>query len=149
MACHLEHIRDVVAGKMLSAHQASILDHLDAVEPVGLVELARHLGVTASTMSIHIDRLARKGYVHRIQDNSDGRRLKLTLTKDGLRIKETDKVLDPALVRAVMDQLSAAERKEGLRGLALLSRAANELLRLKSEKGRGFHKHLDRKSKRR
>lgn len=135
LACHLEHVHDPKTRNVLSAHQASLLDHLDETEPMGLVDLARHLGVTASTMSIHIDRLARKGYVRRIQDKTDGRRINLTLTKDGSRIKEAQKVLDPALVSAMLARLSSREREEGLKGLALLSRAAEGMLKLRSEKG--------------
>lgn len=138
MACHMEHVHDPKTREALSAHQASILDHLDEIEPMGLVDLARHMGVTPSTMSINIDRLVRKGYVRRVDDRIDGRRINLTLTKAGSRIKEAQKVLDPALVRSMLARLSTQEREEGLRGLALLSRAAGELLRLRSEKGRDW-----------
>ena len=58
-ACHLEHREDPVTRDVISAHQGSILDHLDAVEPMGLLDLAKHMGVTASTMSLTVDRLER------------------------------------------------------------------------------------------
>ena len=32
-ACHRRHVRDSATRELLSAHQASILDHLDDVEP--------------------------------------------------------------------------------------------------------------------
>ena len=49
-ACHTRHVRDDESGKVISAHQASVLDHLDELEPTALNDLARHMGVTASTM---------------------------------------------------------------------------------------------------
>ena len=64
-ACHRRHVRDEKTNGLLSAHQAGILDHLDDVEGTSLLELARHMGVTASTMSLTVDRLERGGYVRR------------------------------------------------------------------------------------
>lgn len=150
MACHLEHVRDPKTGKDLSAHQAGILDHLDTVEPVGLLELARHMGVTPSTMSIHTERLVRKGYIGRVRHRVDGRRVNLTLTRSGARIKEAQKVLDPARVDFLLARLSPRERREGLRGLSVLARAAQEVLRLRSERGAWARKagSADRQKKR-
>ena len=34
-ACHTRHVRDPSTRRVLSAHQASILDHLDAREQIG------------------------------------------------------------------------------------------------------------------
>src|SRR5258708_12327969 len=58
-ACHKRHVRDQATNEVISAHQASILDHLDDVQATSLFDLARHMGVTASTMSITVDRLVR------------------------------------------------------------------------------------------
>jgi MarR family transcriptional regulator, organic hydroperoxide resistance regulator len=123
-ACHMRHVRDPKRNKVLSSHQASVLDHLDEIEPTGLLSLAAHMGVTASTMSLMIDRLARGGYVVRERDAKDGRRVNLRLTKPGGRIKSQQKVLDPERVRAMLGELTAAERQEALHGLALLARAS-------------------------
>jgi MarR family transcriptional regulator, organic hydroperoxide resistance regulator len=127
-ACHTRHVRDPKTRRILSAHQASILDHLDAVEPVNLKTLAQHMGVTLSTMSLSIDRLARGGYVLRSRDARDGRRVNLRLTPAGVRIKEAKSVLDPGRVRGMLRRLSETSRKEVLRGLALLARAAQEFM---------------------
>ncbi len=113
---------------MLSSHQASVLDHLDEIEPTGLLTLAAHMGVTASTMSLMIDRLARAGYVIRGRDSKDGRRVNLRLTKAGVRVKSEKSVLDPARVRNVLAQLTAAERKQALHGLALLAQASGRAM---------------------
>lgn len=128
-ACHRRHVRDPESGALLSTHQASILDHLDAVEPTTLNALAEHMGVTAGTMSVAVDRLVRQGYVRRSRDPRDRRRLTLRLTEAGVRIKSLQSVLDPALVRAVLARLAPAERSEGLRGLAILAAAAAEEIR--------------------
>src|SRR5438132_11683368 len=82
-AWHRRHVRDEKTRKKISANQASILDHLDDVEPTNLHSLARHMGVTASTMSLNVDRLERSGYVRRQRDCHDARRIELRLTGTG------------------------------------------------------------------
>jgi MarR family transcriptional regulator, organic hydroperoxide resistance regulator len=127
-ACHTRHVADPRRNRVLSAHQASVLDHLDEIEPTGLLTLAAHMGVTASTMSLTVDRLARGGYVVRSRDPKDGRRVNLLLTRAGVRIKSEKSVLDPERVQFVLDQLTPQERKTAIQGLALLARASAEAM---------------------
>src|SRR5580700_6043987 len=127
-ACHRRHVRDEQSQKLLSAHQAGVLDHLDEVEGTSLLALARHMGVTASTMSLTVDRLERGGYVRRARSQEDGRRVDLRLTPAGNRIKRQQKVLEPELVSAVLALLNEKDRRRALRGLELLAEAAAELV---------------------
>jgi MarR family transcriptional regulator, organic hydroperoxide resistance regulator len=123
-ACHRRHVRDERTKRVLSSHQAGVLDHLDPVQPTHLHELAAHLGITPSSMSLMIDRLERGGYVRRSRDTFDARRINLRLTKAGLRIKEQQKVLDPNLVEAMLRQVPPIERGAALAGLRTLAAAA-------------------------
>jgi MarR family transcriptional regulator, organic hydroperoxide resistance regulator len=125
-ACHVRHRREPESGKMLSERQASILDHLDEGDPMALKELARHLGVTAATMCVAVDRLVDGGWVRRDRDPGDGRRVCLRLTAAGVRMKAAQTVLDPDRVRRVLSRLTPDERAEALAGLALLARASSE-----------------------
>jgi len=127
-ACHARHRRDPQSRRRISAHQGSILDHLDAVAPTSLTGLARHMGVTLSTMSLAVDRLERLGYVRRTRDADDGRRVNLRLTPAGVRVKEAQSVLEPERVRGMLGKLSAGERVDGIRGLELLARAAERYM---------------------
>ncbi|MGH7710130.1 MAG: MarR family winged helix-turn-helix transcriptional regulator, partial [Gemmatimonadaceae bacterium] len=124
-ACHRRHVRDEATLRILSAHQVSILEHLDDVAGTDLTRLAAHMGVTLSTMSLAVDRLARGGYVVRARDAKDARRVQLRLTRDGVRIKRAQSVLEPELVEQLLDHLQPAEREDALRGLATLARAAD------------------------
>jgi len=125
-ACHARHRRDPRSGRLVSERQASVLDHLDAEEPIALNELARHMGVTDATMCIAVDRLVAGRWVRRDPDPRDRRRVCLRLTASGVRLKSARTVLDPQRVRDVLMRLSRAERAEALRGLALLARASDE-----------------------
>ena len=139
-ACHTRHVRDPETRRLLSAHQASILDHLDEHEPLALLDLAKHMGVTPSTMSLNIERLVRRGYVSRERAAEDGRRLKLRITPAGMRLREAKSVLDPGRVRALLARLTPEQLEAGIHGLALLARAGSEQMEKQSKrknKGRG------------
>lgn len=126
LACHTRHVRDPETSRLLSARQASVLDHLDATEPTTLGGLARHMGVTPSTMSLAVDRLVRASYVERRRDSADGRRVGLTLTPAGAHIRDANSVLDPDRVRAMLKPLDPAARAQALAGLAFLAEAAQQ-----------------------
>jgi len=128
-ACHRRHVRDERTKAVLSAHQASVLDHLDEVDGTSLLELAKHMGVTASTMSLMVDRLEHGGYLTRERSTQDKRRVDLRLTASGARIKRQQKVLEPELVAAMLERLDESKRRQALRGLELLAEAAVEMIR--------------------
>ncbi len=127
-ACHLRHRRDPKTGDELSAHQGSTLDHLDERDGTRVGELASHMGVTPGTMSINIDRLERKGYVVRIGDPDDGRRVLVRLTEAGVRVKEANSVLDPGLVEALLEGLAPNDRRAAIDGLRILAEGAERLM---------------------
>lgn len=128
-ACRARHVRDPLGGGRLSAHQASILAHLDDADPTMVGELAEHLGVTASTMSITLKRLESAGYVRRDRDPSDRRAMNVRLTEAGVRMKEVRTMLDPERVAAMLHMLGPEERAGAVRGLHLLADAADALVR--------------------
>ena len=117
-------MRDAQTGEDVSAHQTSILDHLDEVDAISVSDLAGHMGVTVATMSLAIDRLERKGYARRERDPKDGRRVLLRATPEGIRLREAKSVLDPVRVEKLLGRLSPADRETALKGLQLLARAS-------------------------
>ncbi len=136
-ACHTRHVSDPQSLRLLSRHQASILDHLDEIDPITLNDLAGHMGVTAGTMSLAMDRLERKGFIVRLRDTKDRRRVHLRLTAAGVRVREANSVLDPGRVEALVGRLTDDEREVAIRGLKLLAHAARGVERLGSERGAG------------
>jgi DNA-binding MarR family transcriptional regulator len=127
-ACHTRHVQDEETNQRLSAHQASILDHLDILVATSMLTLAAHMGVTASTMSLTVDRLVRAGYVTRDRDAVDARKVALRLTKDGARLKERKSVLDRGLVAAMLRRMKPRDRATALAGLEMLAKAAREFV---------------------
>ena len=127
-------MKDPSSGSEVSAHQASILDHLDEVDPLSMTDLAGHMGVTVATMSLAIDRLERRKYVRRDRDARDRRRVLLRVTPAGVRLREAKSVLDPVRVEQVLAQLPHAHREAALKGLDLLARASERHMRAQKHK---------------
>lgn len=123
-ACHRRHVRDRRTGVVLSAHAASVLDHLDREEPTSVTGLAEHMGVTVSTMSLTLDRLESAALVTRQRDTKDARRARVLLTDRGVALRAAASVLDPELVERLMRALAPAQRESAIAGLKLLADAA-------------------------
>jgi DNA-binding MarR family transcriptional regulator len=124
LACHTNHQRARSNAAQLTSHESSLLAHLSADRPLRAGDLARHLGVGASTLSAAIKRLTALGYVDRDRDRGDGRAAALRLSAKGARAMQSASVLDSARVKALLSQLSPAERARALDGLGLLAYAA-------------------------
>lgn len=132
LLCHRRHIRDDENGAVVTAHQASILDHLDTQKPTTLSELAEHLGIGRSAMSIQVSRLVRRGYIRRRTIRLGGRTADLILTAAGNRVKNQNTVLDPDLVRSLFASMPKAELESALQGLEGLAKYADMLTRRKA-----------------
>jgi MarR family transcriptional regulator, organic hydroperoxide resistance regulator len=127
-ACHRRHAVDERTRRLLSLNQARILDHLDDLEPTNLRSLAGHMGVTASTMSLNVDRLEAAGYVRRERDARDSRQVNIRLTAAGNRLRQRHGLLEPALVGNLLKRLNARDRAAAIHGLRLLAGAATEMI---------------------
>jgi len=126
-ACHRRHVREPGSGELVSEQQVNLLNHLDEVDPVGVTDLARHLGIRPPTVSLALDRLESRGYVARARDPSDGRRVHVRLTPRGAAVRDAQEVLDRECVRALLRELPPHERSAALDGLGLLADAARRL----------------------
>ncbi len=129
LACHRRHLREDDGGNALTERQSGILDHLHATRPMTLSQLAEHIGVSRSTMSIAVARLVDRGYIHRTHGERDARSIELTLTPAGARVKEENSILEPLLVREIFKLMSPAELESSLKGVETLAKFAKILLR--------------------
>lgn len=132
-ACRNRSMVDPGGDAHVSEHQARILSHLDGRDPTMVGELAEHMGVTASTMSLTLTRLEQAGVIRRDRDPADRRVVNVRLTDAGARLRDAHTSLDPDRVDRMLAQLPPARRAEALRGLALLADAADALVRRSRE----------------
>jgi len=132
-ACRPRYAQDPAGGQRISAHQGRVLAFLDGADPTMVGELAEHMGVTASTMSLTLKRMEDAGYVRRDRDPADRRVTDVRLTEAGVRTRDAQRELDPDRLDRALGLLDPAERRDALRGLALLAAAADRLLRRERE----------------
>jgi DNA-binding MarR family transcriptional regulator len=126
-ACRQRVAGEGTGRERISAHQATILAHLDRAAGCTVTELARLMGVALPTMSLLVSRLARAGLVRRERDRRDRRRAALRLSATGERVRAGSSLLDPERVRALLYRLTPEERTLGVDGLVALARAARSL----------------------
>ena len=129
LACHTRHQRAATSDTGLSPRDSSLLAHLDERRPTTPTELARHLGVSKSTMSAAIKRLRALAYVVISTDPRDGRTVLLHLAPKGAAAMRASSVLEPARVRRLLGTLCSSDRRAALHGLALLADAAQRMMR--------------------
>src|SRR6185295_2453975 len=127
VACHTDHVRAASTAWRISSQDASILVHLDREFGLSPRDLARHLGVTPSTLSAAIARLSKLGYLSSVPAEKDKRKRELRLTARGAEAIAATSVLDAERVRELLKRLTSPEQKAALRGLALLARAARQI----------------------
>lgn len=127
LACHIHHVRARSTRWRLSSHDASVLMHLDRNTGMRPGDLAKHLGVAASTLSATTSRLMRLGYLTVDTSARDRRARELRLTALGAEATAATSVLDAERTGAMLDLLSRSDRARAIGGLALLAQAARRL----------------------
>jgi DNA-binding MarR family transcriptional regulator len=121
-ACH-RHPRAAAKDGGLTERQSTVLSHLADGTLSRPSELAKHLGVAASTLSEAIDELVELGLVERRRHGDDRRRVDFVVTEAGARALEEGSPLDPIRLAAALEKLAPADRERAVEGLALLADA--------------------------
>ncbi len=77
----------------LSQHEREILSHVPR-EGCSLGDIVRHLGLPKSTCSEIVKSLGQRGFLLRVRDSADERRIHLSLTTKGRERVQDDRALD-------------------------------------------------------
>ena len=72
--------------------------------------IARNLGITLGTLTINIDRLTAKGYVHKVKNEKDKRITFIELTEKGEQIRAKHEIIRRKLVTEATAHLSTSEK---------------------------------------
>jgi len=97
-----------------------LLAHLDEHQRLSQGMLARHLGLSKSTLSEALSWLDEMGYVTR---SAKGRAVLLARTAAGTRAMSQSSVLESTRLRQLLTALSDPEREVAIEGIELLARA--------------------------
>jgi MarR family transcriptional regulator, lower aerobic nicotinate degradation pathway regulator len=112
---------DALAGEGARRQHYSVLTSLSEQGPASQAELGRRLWIDRSDLHALLGELADDGVVARVRDEQDRRRNQVTLTPAGKALlRRLDKAVDRAQ-DALLAPLSAGDRRELRRLLALLA----------------------------
>ena len=104
-----------------------LLQHLAASGPLTLGEQMEHLGLSKAATTEMVDRLERKGFVERVRDERDRRRVFVWLTDAGLeRARAHPKVLADELLGHAVRRMRPIDRQHLIEGLRALLAASEE-----------------------
>jgi DNA-binding MarR family transcriptional regulator len=95
----------------ISGAQLFVLVELGKTPALSLNDLAARTRTDQSSVSVVVSRLVEAGLVLRERDARDGRRLVLNLTKNGRALLQQAPAVAQEQILAVVDKLSAGERK--------------------------------------
>lgn len=129
-ACHTRHVSGRSNDGHLSPRDSQLLVHLDPVRPLSVSLLARHLGLSVSTVSEALTTLERYGYVVK-RPGADRRRVGVVVSPKGVRAVQASSVLEAARLRTVLRRLSVPGLQQVTRGLARLARACGPSIQQK------------------
>lgn len=108
----------------LTMSQVKVLFLVYAAESASMGQLAGSLGVTLSTVTGIVDRLVEHGLLVREEDPHDRRLVVCRLTATGSATAERLQIAGRSRMRAVLDQLAAADLRRVAEGLEVLNTVA-------------------------
>jgi DNA-binding MarR family transcriptional regulator len=119
-------LRRELAPLGITGGQAALLHAIRSEPGIGVRELAAREGMSAPTMSAHVDRLETAGLVTRMRSGTDRRRVRLELTENGVRVLRAARSRRTAWLASRLKGLAPAE-------LAAVEAAIYPLARLLEE----------------
>lgn len=112
----------------LTPPERTALGHLSRLGPTTSAELAREAQVRPQSMGATLASLEARGLIERSQDPADGRRVVLSLSEAGARVRQDKRNARSEKVSAALSaDFSAAERKRLMECAPLLERLALRL----------------------
>jgi DNA-binding MarR family transcriptional regulator len=90
-------------------------------EAVAVVDVSRHLHVTASFITMEVNKLVDKGLVGKLPDDNDRRRVQLELTAAGWKLIDSIVPMQQPVNDAFFDRLSAKDFAALCRLMAILA----------------------------
>ena len=110
----------------VSMPQLKVLAFISRNPGTSLNSAAEDLAVTAATASNLVDRLVKRGYVSRVEDPSERRKVLLSLTESGTKHLELCRQFARASIATLIADLPASKLSKIKEGLMILKAAFEE-----------------------
>ncbi len=121
---------ELLEERMLHASRVNLsiseIHMLEAVRCAGgeagasISELSEHLSISMPSVTLSVNKLARKGHVSKHKDPADGRAVKVTLTREGRKAERAHQYFHRNMVREVAATMNEDEKRVLMRGVGKL-----------------------------
>jgi DNA-binding MarR family transcriptional regulator len=111
----------------ISMPQLRVLWFISVHPGCSLSSAADDLTVTKAAASDLVDRLVKKGFVSRVEDPQERRKVLLTLTEDGTKLLQQSRKRAQAAVSKMLGQIGSDDLKKIVAGLEVLKMAFQEV----------------------
>lgn len=96
--------------KDISVNDMHIIEAIGEKEPKNMSAVAKIMSVTVGTLTIAINSLVKKGYVHRERSEEDRRVVLISLTEKGRRANAHHVKFHDGMIQAVLKDLDEEQR---------------------------------------
>lgn len=105
---------DSIFPEGISYSEISVLSFVSDNKDAFLKEISENLNLPSSTLTSVIDRLEKRGLVHRVVSKRNRRSYSLELTKDGIRISDLHKSAEKKMWNKLLEGLKSDSDREKL-----------------------------------
>ena len=95
--------------KDLTNNDMHVIEAVGIREPRNMSSVAKTLGITVGTLTISINGLVKKGYVHRVRSDADRRVVLVSLTEKGVKAYHHHEDYHRQMTQAILDKLDDTE----------------------------------------
>ena len=88
-----------------------VIEAVGISEPRNMSSVAKTLGITVGTLTISINGLVKKGYVHRVRSDADRRVVLVSLTEKGEKAYHHHEKFHEDMIQSLLKDLSEEETK--------------------------------------
>ena len=97
--------------KDLTNNDMHVIEAVGIREPRNMSSVAKTLGITVGTLTISINGLVKKGYVHRVRSDADRRVVLVSLTEKGEKAYHHHEKFHEDMIQSLLKDLSEEETK--------------------------------------
>ena len=97
--------------KDISVNDMHIIEAIGEESPRNMSSVAKSLSVTVGTLTIAINGLVKKGYVHRVRSDADRRVVLVSLTEKGEKAYHHHEKFHEDMIQSLLKDLSEEETK--------------------------------------
>ena len=97
--------------KDITNNDMHVIEAVGIREPRNMSSVAKTLGITVGTLTISINGLVKKGYVHRVRSDADRRVVLVSLTEKGEKAYHHHEKFHEDMIQSLLKDLSEEETK--------------------------------------